>query len=99
MALSRVHSVALIGLDAVPVEVEVDVSNSDDKTIFVIVGLPDNAVRESKDRVLTALKNSRFNPYNIFCTVNLAPGDLKKEGALYDLPIALGVLHAKKELE
>lgn len=95
MILSRIHSISLIGLDAVPVEVEVDVRGSD-KPTFVIVGLPDNAVRESKDRVLTALKNSGFNPFNLACTVNLAPGDLKKEGSLYDLPIALGVLDAQE---
>ncbi|MEI8366346.1 MAG: YifB family Mg chelatase-like AAA ATPase [Parachlamydiaceae bacterium] len=93
MSLSRIHSVALVGLDAVPVEVEVDVHDSD-KTIFVIVGLPDNAVRESKDRVLTAIKNSKFSAFNIVCTVNLAPGDLRKEGALYDLPIAMGLLRS-----
>lgn len=95
MALSRIHSVSLLGLDAIPVEVEVDVHDSE-KTIFVIVGLPDNAVRESKDRVLTAIKNSGYSAFNIACTVNLAPGDLKKEGAFYDLPIALGVLRAMK---
>ena len=93
MSLSRIHSVALQGLDAVPVEVEVDVRGSD-KIIFVIVGLPDNAVRESKDRVLTAIKNSNFNANNIACTVNLAPSNLKKEGAIYDLPIAIGLLHS-----
>lgn len=95
MALSRIHSIALLGLDALPVEVEVDIRSSD-KTIFVIVGLPDSAVRESKDRVLTAIKNSKFGASNIICTVNLAPSDLKKEGALYDLPIALGLLGSLK---
>lgn len=94
MALSRIQSISLIGLDAVLVEVEVDV-RATDKPVFVIVGLPDNAVRESKDRVLTALKNIDFNPFTLACTVNLAPGDLKKEGAFYDLPIALGVLEAQ----
>jgi len=98
MSLSRIHSVALLGLDAVPVEVEVDVRGSD-KTFFVIVGLPDNAVRESKDRVLTAVKNSKFNATNIACTVNLAPSNLKKEGAIYDLPIALGLLRALEIFE
>lgn len=93
MALSRMHSISLLGLDAVPVEVEVDVSRTD-KTLLVIVGLPDNAVRESKDRVLTAIKNTGYSISGIACTVNLAPGDLKKEGALYDLPIALGLLQA-----
>ncbi len=98
MALSRMHSVALLGLDALPVEVEVDVGRSD-KTTLIIVGLPDNAVRESKDRVLTAIKNSGYAATNLICTVNLAPGDLKKEGALYDLPIALGLLCAMQAIE
>ena len=84
MSLSRIHSVALVGLDAVPVEVEVDVFPSIEKPFFVIVGLPDSAVRESKDRVLTAVRNSKFSAFGISCTVNLAPGDLKKEGAIYE---------------
>jgi magnesium chelatase family protein len=94
MPLSRLHSVSLLGLDALPVEVEVDVLPSNDKFSFVIVGLPDAAVKESKDRVLTAIRNSGYKAFNMICTVNLAPGDLKKEGALYDLPIALGVLRS-----
>lgn len=98
MSLSRIHSIALIGLDALSIEVEVDVCRSD-KTSLVIVGLPDNAVRESKDRVLTALRNSGYNATNISCTVNLAPGDLKKEGAIYDLPIAIGLLKSLKIIE
>ena len=98
MSLSRIHSVALIGLDAVPVEVEVDVCPSD-KINLVIVGLPDSAVRESKDRVLTAIRNSGFKTNCIFCTVNLAPGDLKKEGAIYDLPIAIGLLKSLKIID
>lgn len=99
MALSRMHSVSLLGLEALPVEVEVDVRDGDDKTVLVIVGLPDTAVRESKDRVLTAIKNAGFLVKSLFCTVNLAPGDLKKEGALYDLPIALGLLRAMHAIE
>jgi len=98
MPLARLHSVSLLGLDAVPVEVEVDVQRTD-KTFIVIVGLPDTAVRESKDRVLTAIKNAGYSISGIACTVNLAPGNLKKEGALYDLPIALGVLLAMGALE
>lgn len=99
MPLSRLLSVSLIGLDALPVEVEVDVNACEDKTILVIVGLPDTAVKESKDRVLTAIKNSGYSIANIACTVNLAPGDLKKEGALYDLPIALGLLTSMHGLD
>jgi magnesium chelatase family protein len=91
MPLSCIHCISLIGLDAVAVEVEVDVARSDHLSL-VIVGLPDTAVRESKDRVLTAIKNSKFQIEQVHYTVNLAPGDLKKEGPIYDLPIALGLL-------
>lgn len=94
MTLSRIYSVALLGLDALLVEVEVDVNKGGEKQVLVIVGLPDAAVKESKDRVLAAIKNSGY-PYPFaYCTVNLAPGDLKKEGALYDLPIAIGLLRS-----
>lgn len=93
MPLSHIHSVAFLGLDATPVDVEVDVSKSD-KPALVIVGLPDAVVKESKDRVLTAVRNSGYFTGSIVCIVNLAPGDLKKEGALYDLPIAIGLLQS-----
>lgn len=99
MSLSKIHSVSLIGLDALPVEVEVDFKACPEKNILVIVGLPDTCVRESKDRVLAAVKNSGYTPSNFYCTVNLAPGDLKKEGALYDLPIALGLLRSMKAID
>lgn len=92
MPLSRIQSVSLLGLDAVPVDVEVDVSPMFDKTVVLIVGLPDASVKESKDRVLTAIKNSNYFVKDVWCTINLAPGDLRKEGVLYDLPIALGML-------
>ncbi len=87
MTLSRLQCISLIGLEALPVEVEVDVTRSD-KLTLVIVGLPDTAVRESKDRVLTAVKNGGFQLESFHCTVNLAPGDLKKEGfyMIYLLP-------------
>lgn len=93
MSLARLSCVSLYGLEALPVEVEVDVVPAE-MPHLVIVGLPDTAVRESKDRVLTALKNSGFHLPPSRCTVNLAPADLKKEGVLYDLPIAIGLLHA-----
>ncbi len=93
MSLSRLPCVSLVGLEALPVEVEVDVSKAE-KLSLVIVGLPDTAVRESKDRVLTAIKNGGFQLGSIHCTVNLAPSDLKKEGVLYDLPIAIGLLRS-----
>jgi magnesium chelatase family protein len=98
MPLSRFHCVSLIGLEALPVEVEVDVTYTE-KFSIVIVGLPDAAVRESKDRVLTAVKNAGFTLGTMHCTINLAPGDLKKEGVLYDLPIAIGLLHSSHQLK
>lgn len=94
MALSRLQCVSLFGLEALPVEVEVDVRKSEDKLSLVIVGLPDTAVRESKDRVLTAVKNGGFQLGFFHSTVNLAPGDLRKEGVLYDLPIAVGLIRS-----
>lgn len=100
MSLSRQYSVSFLGLDALPVEVEVDTCPSQtDKSTFVIVGLPDTAVKESKDRVLAAMRNSGYSLYNTNATVNLAPGDLKKEGPLYDLPIALGLLQSMGALK
>lgn len=94
MPLSRMHSVALLGLEALPVEVEVDVTPIEEKQILVIVGLPDSAVRESKDRVLSAIRNSGYQPNCFYATINLAPGDLRKEGAVYDLPIAISLLRS-----
>jgi magnesium chelatase family protein len=91
MTLARIDSVAFSGLEALVVDVEVDVRRSENFSLL-IVGLPDTDVKESKDRVLTAIRNSGFKTDPIQCTVNLAPGDLRKEGPLYDLPIALGLL-------
>jgi magnesium chelatase family protein len=93
MSLSRLQCASLIGLEALPIEVEVDVAKAE-KLSLIIVGLPDTAVRESKDRVLTAVKNSGFALEVLHCTINLAPSDIKKEGVLYDLPIALGLVYA-----
>lgn len=92
MYLSKICSAAFLGIEALPVDVEIDVQKAKDKTQFTLVGLPDLAVKESKDRVLAALRNSSFLNQDYAITVNLAPGNLKKEGPLYDLPIALGVL-------
>lgn len=91
MSLARIQSCAFVGLEALAVDVEAD-TKKEEKGFFLIVGLPDTAVKESKDRVLTALKNSHFKCDGWQCTLNLAPADLKKEGALYDLPIALALL-------
>ena len=95
--LARVRSGALVGIDAVMVDVEVDMTVG--LPYFNVVGLPDGAVKESKVRVISALKNSGFELPHKRITVNLAPADLKKEGAAFELPVALGVLAAAKQLE
>src|SRR6266478_9052285 len=88
--LSKARSCAVIGLEGALVEVEVDIANG--LAAFSIVGLPDAAVNEAKDRVRAAIKNSGcLFPYKRI-TVNLAPADLRKEGPAYDLPIAIGIL-------
>ena len=96
--LSKVLSAALIGIDAHTVEVEVDIA-SKGLPHFSTVGLPDTAVKESKDRVKTALKNTGFNFPLKQITVNLAPADIKKEGSAFDLPIALGITIAEGVIE
>ena len=83
MSLSRLHSIALHGLDAIRLEVEVDIGKTADKQILIIVGLPDARVKESKDRVLAAIRNAGHAIGPVYCTINLAPGDLRKEGPLY----------------
>lgn len=92
--LSRVLSASIIGIDAYPVDVEVDIS-SRGLPHFTMVGLPDTAVKESRDRVRSALKNIGFNFPLKHITVNLAPADLKKEGSSFDLPIAIGMVIAE----
>lgn len=94
--LSKVTSFALSGLDGVPVEVETDINNGIPS--YELVGLPDTAVKESRERVRSALKNSgrKFPLQKI--TVNLAPADVKKEGSAFDLAIAVGILKATEQL-
>jgi magnesium chelatase family protein len=91
--LAKVNSCAVIGLDGEIIEVEVDISNQG-LPAFNVVGLPDTAVQEARERVRSAIRNSGhvFPAHRI--TVNLAPADLRKEGPLYDLPIAVGILIA-----
>lgn len=93
---SKILSAAVLGLDCQLVEVEADTTPSNQK--FFIVGLPDKSVEESKERVLSALKNSGFTLPRGKVTVNLAPADLRKEGPAYDLPIAISLLVATKQL-
>src|SRR6056297_1511537 len=90
MGLTCVYSAALRGVEAVPVEVEVNAADSGNIDI-TLVGLPEAAVRESVDRVVTAIKNSGLRWPNKPITINLAPADLRKEGPSFDLPIALGL--------
>ncbi|MBM3834772.1 MAG: YifB family Mg chelatase-like AAA ATPase [Verrucomicrobia bacterium] len=94
--LAKVCSAAVNGIEAYPVEVEVNAGWGD--TIVVIVGLPDAAVKESRDRVSTALTNSGFHFPMGRTTINLAPADVKKEGPSFDLPIAVGMLAASEQL-
>ena len=95
--LAKVCSAAVNGIDAYPVEVEVNAGWGE--TLIVVVGLPDAAVKESKDRVTTALANSGYKFPMGRTTINLAPADVKKEGPSFDLPIALGMLAASEQLE
>lgn len=91
--IAKTYTCSLLGIDAILVEVEVDLSAG--LPYFATVGLPDNAVRESKDRVKTALQNSGYPFPTERITVNLAPANLKKEGSGFDLPIAVGILSAE----
>ncbi|HEX67663.1 MAG TPA: ATP-binding protein [bacterium] len=92
--LAKLLSAALVGIEAYPVEIEVDVSSG--LPAMLIVGLPDTAVKEARERVKAAIKNSGFSFPDNRITVNLAPADLRKEGAGFDLPIALGILGATR---
>lgn len=92
----KLNSYSLNGIDAIPIEVEIDIN--DGLPGFDIVGLPDSSVKEARERVKSAIKNSGFKFPIRRITVNLAPADIKKEGSLYDLPIALGILCCSGEL-
>ncbi len=94
--LAKVYSCAVVGLDGKLVEVEVDVGSGNPG--MIVVGLPDAAVQESKERVRSAIRNSGGCFPHGRVTVNLAPADLKKAGPTYDLPIALGILTASRQV-
>jgi len=94
--LSKVNSCAVIGLDCEPVEVELDITAGLGN--ITVVGLPDTAVQESKERVRSAIKNSGFSYPTTRITINLAPADIKKAGPAYDLPIAVCMLLAMKQI-
>ncbi|MBE0606643.1 MAG: hypothetical protein IH610_10195, partial [Deltaproteobacteria bacterium] len=91
--LVRALSFAVLGIDAVPVEVETDITHG--LPSYTVVGLPGGAVRESDDRIRAAVRNSGLPFPGRKVTVNLAPADLRKDGSLLDLPIALSVLSAE----
>jgi len=95
--LARVLSFGILGLDAYPVTIEVDVTRGLPAT--TIVGLPDDAIRESKERVRSAIKNSGFKFPSDRITINLSPADIKKEGPSFDLAIALGILAASDQID
>ena len=87
---TKIKSIGLMGLESYMIDVELNISSG--KYALEIVGLPDTAVNEARDRVISALHNSGFEMHMTSrYTFNLAPADIKKEGCLYDLPIALGI--------
>jgi len=94
LALFRTYSAAVYGIDAYPVDVEVDLYSSGTARDFITVGMPDTAVRESRERIKSALLNSGLGYPNKAITINLAPANVRKEGAGFDLPMALGILGA-----
>lgn len=94
--LARVNSCAIYGIEAVPLDVEVDLASG--LPAFELIGLPDPSVREARDRVRAAIKNSGFEFPLKKITVNLAPADLKKEGSAFDLAIAVGLLAASGQI-
>jgi predicted ATPase with chaperone activity len=90
--LAKVLAGAPLGIDAYPVEVEVDIAQGLPQ--FATVGLPEGAVKESKDRIKSAIKNSGYDFPTRRITINLAPADIRKDGTAFDLPMAIGLLTA-----
>src|SRR5579872_1381414 len=98
MMFSRCYSATTQGIEAYTVEIESHIENM--SPLFIMVGLPDSAVRESKERVMAAMKNSGLQfDFSKRITINLAPADIRKEGSAFDLPIALGLLAATGGLD
>ena len=94
----KLNGAAPVGLDCVPIDIEVDVNRG--QTAFNIVGMADTAIQEARDRIHSAIKNSEFTyPFNFRILVNLAPADLHKEGPIYDLPMAVGLIVASNHLD
>jgi magnesium chelatase family protein len=95
--LSKILSLSIVGIEAIPIEIEVDIKRG--LPAVVVVGLPDVAVKESKDRVSAAIRNCDFEFPLQRITINLAPASLKKEGVIFDLPMAMGVLTSSKQIQ
>lgn len=93
--ITRVFSAAVVGVDAT--EIEIEVNTGPGEPSIIVVGLPDTAVKESKDRVIAALSNSGYRWPRKRTTVNLAPADIKKQGPSFDLPIAIGMIATDTE--
>jgi magnesium chelatase family protein len=93
--LVKVFASAVLGVEAMTITIEADVAPG---LGYVIVGLPDNAVKESIDRILASIKNNKFERPRTKVVINMAPADLKKAGSAYDLPIALSMLGATGQL-
>jgi magnesium chelatase family protein len=98
VALFRTRTAAVYGIEAHPIDVEVDLYASGSSRDFITVGMPDTAVRESRERIKSALLNSGFGYPNKGVTINLAPANLRKEGAGFDLPMTVGILGASGAL-
>ncbi|MCX7727481.1 MAG: hypothetical protein N2053_11615, partial [Chitinispirillaceae bacterium] len=94
--LAKIRSMAVLGIDAYEIEIEADISEM--LPSFTIVGLPDGAIRESRERGMSAIKNCGFEFPSRKVTINMAPADVKKEGSAFDLPIALGLLMASSQI-
>jgi magnesium chelatase family protein len=94
--LAKISSFGLLGIEAYPIEVEVDVSRG--LPAITLVGLADTAIRESRERVKSAIKNSGFHWPGERITISLAPSDIRKEGTCFDLAIALGILAASQQI-
>src|SRR2546423_8278071 len=94
MALFKAHSAAVYGIDAHLIDVEVDMYPSGSARDCITVGMPDTAVRESRERIKSALINAGFGYPSKAVTINLAPANVRKEGAGFDLPMAMGILGA-----
>ena len=92
--LAKTWSAAIRGVDAYTVEIEVNPTGGGNDTIITVVGMPDTAIRESRERVWSAMSCNGFFPPQGHTTVNLAPADIRKEGTLFDLPIAMGMIAA-----